>query len=51
MEDILQAVEREIEPIIKESLYSGYWIPRPIEERKVLSPNSPIKIQKAIINM
>ena len=46
---LLQTIPK-IEPIIKENLYSGYWIPRPIEKRKVLSPNSPISIQKAMIN-
>ena len=46
---LLQTIPK-IEPIIKEILYSGYWIPRPIEERKVLSPNSPTSMQKAMIN-
>ena len=38
----------KIAPIIKEILKLGYCIPRPIEDKKVLSPNSPTAILKAI---
>ena len=45
----LLATIPKIQPKIKESLKSGYCNPSPKEERKVLSPSSPIKMLIAII--
>lgn len=40
-----------IAPSIKEILYVGYCIPKPIDARNVLSPSSPIIIENAIISV
>ena len=40
-----------MEPKIKDNLAFGYSKPKLKEAKKVLSPNSPINIQKAIIIM
>ena len=44
------AIIPKIAPIISKNFADGYWIPKPIEERKVLSPISPTAIVRAIKN-
>lgn len=45
------AIMPKIAPIINTNLYDGYCIPKPREAKNVLSPNSPTKIERAIIRV